>query len=262
MQLILSPLSWLLLAALLACLPQRERRWRAVRTIACVLAAVAALAMTPWFANLLLGRLENAERAPPGCSRSPPSVAVVLAGGVTQRASGPHDVAVLGLASRRRIDRAVAWWQAGEGRRLVMSGGNWFGEGISDAELMSRYAQGVGVPASAITLEARSRTTWESARRLAAMRPRPPARLVLVTSALHMPRAAYAMRSAGFDICALPADRRQVRAGFPGVLIPQRSALAKTESALHEIVGLAWYRWRAWRESPPLESARADAGNR
>lgn len=258
MQLILSPLSWLLLAALLACLPLQGRYRRALRLTGCALALVAALAMTPWFANLLLGRLENAERASLRCVRSPPSIAVVMAGGVTARASRPDDVAVLGLASRRRLDRAVAWWRERDGRRLVMSGGNWFGDGVSDAELMSRYAQALGVPASAIALEPHSRTTWDSARRLARMRPGLPARLVLVTSALHARRAAYAMRGAGFEVCAVAADRQQVQFELPGSLVPQRSALAKTESALHEIVGLAWYRWRAWRESNAVEPA--DAG--
>ncbi len=256
MDLILSPLSWLLLAGLAACVSVRLRRRRALLGGCLALAVAATVAMTPWFANLLLGRLENAAPAPPACVSSAPSTAVVLAGGVSARASGPDDVEVLGLTTRRRVDRAVAWWRERPGRRLAMSGGNWFGDGVSDASLMSRYAQAQGVPASAIALEESSRTTWESARRLAAMRPALPARLALVTSAVHMPRAAYAMRVAGFETCPVAADRRLAPFEFPGFLLPQRSALAKTESALHEAVGLAWYRWRAWREAETRERHR------
>lgn len=244
----LSPLSWLLLALLAACAVARLRRGRRVALAACtLLGLVATVAMTPLFANLLLGWLEDARPASAHCIARPPRTAVVLAGGVTARPAGADDLSVLGLASRRRLDRAVAWWQAGEGRRLVMSGGSWFEGGVPDSTLMLRYARRLGVPASAIAVEDVSRTTWESARRLAGMQPRLPARVALVTSAAHMPRAAYAMEQAGFEVCPVAADRRRVPFELPGYLLPQRSALEKTGDGLHEAVGLVYYRWLASR---------------
>ena len=246
MWLILSPLTWLLVATLVACLSLRwgKRRRLALRACAAV-AIVAVAAMTPLVANLLLGRLENIAAGASGCASRMPTAAVVLAGGLSGRASGPDDLAVLGLASRRRLDRAVGWWREDTGRRLVMSGGSWFGDGISDAGLMLRYARRLGVPASAMSVEDRSLTTWSSARELASMRPALPKRIALVTSAAHMKRAMYAMHEAGFDACPVVADRRQVPLDFPGLLVPQRSALEKTENALHEMVGMAYYRWLA-----------------
>jgi uncharacterized SAM-binding protein YcdF (DUF218 family) len=245
MWLILSPLTWLLAALLVAGIATRWKRGHAVRVVCTAVAVASVAAMTPLVANTLLGRLENANLSSPRCRNAMPTTAVVLAGGVSGRASGPDDLAVLGLAGRRRLDRAVAWWHEGSGRELVMSGGSWFDDGIPDAALMSRYAQQLGVPASAISVEDHSLTTWESAHRLAAMRPALPKRVALVTSAAHMPRAAYAMRQAGFEVCPVVADRRQVPLDFPGLLVPQRSALEKTEDALHEMVGAVYYRWRA-----------------
>jgi len=246
MWLILSPLTWLLVAMLAACLSLRWGKRRRLALQACATVAIAAVvAMTPLVANTLLGSLENITPGAPACGSPMPTTAVVLAGGLSRRASDPDDLAVLGLASRRRLDRAVAWWHEDSGRQLVMSGGSWFGDGIPDAGLMLRYARRLGVPASVMSAEDRSLTTWASARELAAMRPALPKRIALVTSAAHMKRALYAMREAGFDACPVVADRRQVPLDFPGLLVPQRSALEKTEDALHEMVGMAYYRWRA-----------------
>ncbi|MDN5780796.1 MAG: YdcF family protein [Luteimonas sp.] len=236
----------MLVAMLAACISLRSGKRAGTVLRACVaVALVAVLAMTPLVANTLLGQLENAVPESTSCSASMPATAVVLAGGLSGRPAGPDDLSVLGLSSRRRLDRAVAWWQEDSGRHLVMSGGSWFGDGIPDASLMSRYAQQFGVPASAISMEARSLTTWESARQLAALRPALPRRVALVTSAAHMPRAVYAMEIAGFDVCTVQADRRQVPLHFPGLLVPQSSSLEKTEDALHEMVGMQYYRWRA-----------------
>lgn len=241
----LSPLSWLLLAIVAACIAIRSRRWRrALLRGAIAVGVVAVLAMTPLFANLLLAPLENAELPPPDCTSAPPDVAVVLAGGIYGTAVDADDTSVLNLPSRQRLDRAVAWWQERSGRTLVMSGGAWFDDGVPDSRRMRRYAQQRGVPEVAMRSEDVSRTTWQSAQALAGLQPELPRRVALVTSAAHMPRAAYAMREAGFTICAVAADRLHIPPDWPGVLLPQRSALEKAEIALHEWIGLVAYRMR------------------
>lgn len=239
----LSPLSWLLLAVLVACASAwMPRRRRALLSAAVVVGALAVFAMTPLFANLMLARLENAEVPPPECARAPPDVAVVLAGGLLGTAADADDTGVLNLASRRRLDRALDWWNEREGRVLVLSGGAWFDDGVPDSRRMRRYARQRGVPEPAMRGEDVSRTTWESAQQLARLQPALPRRVALVTSAAHMPRAAYAMRAAGFAVCPIAADRLHLAPEWPGVLLPQRSALEKTETALHEMVGFIHYR--------------------
>jgi hypothetical protein len=84
--------------------------------------------MTPMFANALLGWLERPPPMPAHCLASPPQVAVVLAGGVDAIPRDDNDASVLGVASRRRIERAVEWWRARPGRVIVVSGGpDWRG---------------------------------------------------------------------------------------------------------------------------------------
>jgi uncharacterized SAM-binding protein YcdF (DUF218 family) len=211
--------------------------------------AVALAAMTPLVANLLGKPLQRPVAAPLACRTATPSVAVVPGGGTDGRPRSHADFSVLNLASRRRVDRAVAWWRAREGRVLVLEGGGPQG-GIAVAELMATYAQMQGVPTAALRVENRSDDTWGNARHAARMSPPLPRRIVLVTSLIHMPRARAAFAGAGFEVCPLGADARSLPSRVPWALVPRASALANTELALHEWAGLAYYRWRGWREEP------------
>lgn len=258
---LVSPLSWLLIAVALACAAIRLARLRrGLLTAAAVIAAASIFAMTPLLANLLLGRLESGYAVPRDCTILQPDTAIVLAGGISAPASDADDDSVLQLASRRRVDRAVAWWRAGSGRHLVMSGGSSSGGKVPESTLMSSYAQRFGVPAMAMSGESASLTTWDSAQRLARLMPRLPRRVVLVTSAAHMPRAQYAMAAAGFETCPVATDRRYLPPQWPGYLIPQRSALEKSDQGLHEVVGLLYYRWLAFRSRQ--QAGEGDSGDR
>ena len=250
---LLSPLNWLLLALLFGCVGLRLRecgRWLLRACIA--LAAIGIAAMTPLVANALLGWLETPQPADAYCATSPPPLAVVLAGGVDARPAAAAQLSALGIISRRRVERAVAWQQQRLGRVLIMSGGPQYPGGVATAALMADYARRLGVSSQSVRVEATSFTTWENAHALATLRPPLPRRVALVTSAMHMPRARLALRRAGFDVCPLPADSRRIAFGLPGYLIPGSSALDKSEAALHEVVGLAYYRWRDARPVRPV----------
>ena len=246
---LLSPLSWLLLALMLApmawCLRVR-RPWMMVMCAA--LAAVSMVAMTPLTANVLGGLLARSVSVPKACNETPPSEAVVLGGGVDGTPRSRNDFAVLNLASRRRVDRAVAWWREGEGRTLVMVGGPLRHGSASGAELLAAYARTLGVPDGALRQETDSRDTWGNAHNTAGLQPRLPKRIVLVTSLIHMPRAQAAFAYAGFQVCPLGTDVRSLSPRLPWAMIPRTSALNNTEMAIHEWVGLVYYRWRERRE--------------
>jgi uncharacterized SAM-binding protein YcdF (DUF218 family) len=251
---LLSPLSWLLLALALAPLAWCLRIRRPWLIVVCgLLATIAMVGMTPLTANVLGRLLMRPVPAPRACTATPPSVAVVLGGGVAGTPRDRTDFAVLNLATRRRVDRAVAWSREGEGRTLVMVGGRLRHSNVSGAELMAAYAAMLGVPARFVRQETHSRDTWDNARNTARLQPRLPGRIVLVTSQIHMPRAQAAFSWAGFDVCPLGTDVRSLSSRLPWAMIPRTSALTNTEMALHEWVGLVYYRWRRHREdgSPP-----------
>jgi len=124
------------------------------------------------------------------------------------------------------------------GSRLLFSGGK-LGEPVSNAELMSRMAQGLGVDPNHIVLEDRSRDTKDEARIIKGMIGSAPC--ILVTSAYHMPRSMALF--AGQGIHPLPApvghlthrhERWRTDSFFPNA-----RHLEKAELVLHELLGMA-----------------------
>ena len=242
MDLLLSPLAWLAAAGLLAGVAGWLPYPGVLRVIALLVGLGSLAAMTPWVANRLLGQLER--DAPRAACASAPEVLVVLAGGVDLRPRDAADFGALNGASRRRMDAAITAWRAAPGTRLLLTGGASARHAPPIAELMAAYARWAGVPEYALRLDVESLDTRQSARAVSARIP-PGTRLGLVTSASHWPRARLAFDASGLRPCAVVADVRRLPAGLPWALIPRLGALEKTEDALHEIVGLAWYRWRA-----------------
>ena len=242
MDLLLSPLAWLAAAGLLAGVAGWLPYPGVLRVIALLVGLGSLAAMTPWVANRLLGQLER--DAPRAACASAPEVLVVLAGGVDLRPRDAADFGALNGASRRRMDAAITAWRAAPGTRLLLTGGASARHAPPIAELMAAYARWAGVPGGmrADTARALCLVSSDSTSRRKAYSG---TRLGLVTSASHWPRARLAFDASGLRPCAVVADVRRLPAGLPWALIPRLGALEKTEDALHEIVGLAWYRWRA-----------------
>lgn len=246
---LLSPLSWLMLAILMTALSMRTRiLWAKLLSITAVLGS--GLAMTPLVANTLTSYLERAVMQERDCRIEPPSTVVVLAGGVDRFVHDPVDYTVLNLATRRRVDRGVLYWREGIGRHIVLSGGIVQRGKTTHATLMHAYARWLGVPENEVLIEPRSHNTWQNAHEVATLIRKPLPRIALVTSATHMPRAVLAFESAGFRVCPIPCDFRTLPVRTPGALIPRTSSLLKTEAALHELIGLAYYHWLASRDAP------------
>ena len=144
-----------------------------------------------------------------------------------------------------------AAWLYGNWRRLpVVPSGGGIGSpgGIPYAVSMREELQRNAVPASAIWLEDRSDSTHENALYTAALlRQRGIHRIVLVTDAYHMLRAAKCFEKQGLAVIPAPCRFRT----FPPSLhlrqlIPSLEALSWDEDVLHESVGLLWYRMHGW----------------
>ncbi|HYW04916.1 MAG TPA: YdcF family protein [Gammaproteobacteria bacterium] len=211
-------------------------------------------AATPLGANALAGALEaRAQRDACPPDRAPAAI-VILAGGVRGDPDHATEVDRLRLATLRRTLAGARLARAHPAWRVIVSGGE--GGRNSEADLMANLLVQLGIGSGRITRDSRSRNTWQSAvavTRLA--RTVGVARLVLVTSAMHMPRAAAVFRAQGLALCRYPVDYRHVSPDLPGALVPQISALVKTHRALHEIVGCLWY-WLRGRFTPPQPDRR------
>jgi uncharacterized SAM-binding protein YcdF (DUF218 family) len=102
----------------------------------------------------------------------------------------------------------------------------------------------LGVAAQRIEIESVSRNTYENASlSYVAAQPKPGETWLLVTSAMHMPRAVGCFRRAGWTILPYPVDYRTSTrmAMMPGVLLADNLVLVNV--AAKEWLGLVAYRW-------------------
>ena len=101
-----------------------------------------------------------------------------------------------------------------------------------------------GIPRERLIIENKSRNTAENvAFRTRLASPRPGENWLLVTSALHMPRAVGLFRKAGFPVVAWPVDYRT--SGREGIGLFRDSAadsLQNTTIGMREWLGLIAYR--------------------
>jgi len=113
-------------------------------------------------------------------------------------------------------------------------------EGRSMAEWLVR----LGIERDRIHSENEALNTWQNATRIRAMLPKAQ-RIVLVTSAYHMPRARWAFQQQGFAVIAAPCSYKRDLAPLDLLswLVPKAHLFHESYIALHEYLGLVWYRW-------------------
>ncbi len=131
-----------------------------------------------------------------------------------------------------RLDHAVDLYRAGVAPRMVMTGGKALGDRTTEAASARAYAVARGVPAGAILVEDRSRTTLESIHAVGeVMRANGLANAVFVSDRPHMLRV---LRMAGDD--GIPAW------GSPTETSPiEHDLLGQIDATLHELGALAQY---------------------
>ena len=147
-----------------------------------------------------------------------------------------------------RIDRAAALYFAGRAPKILLSGGALEGK-VSEARIMAKVLRQRGVPESALILENDSRHTYENAQFSdRVMQHAQLKRALLVTSALHMPRALATFIQRGID--TLPASSApQITLPDDETLnpwVPHIRSLEASRTIIKEYLGLLGYWMRGW----------------
>ncbi len=183
------------------------------------------------------------ERPASGAGR-PVTGIIVLGGGADGHAADSPQLAALN-ESAERYTEAVALARRLPDAKVVFTGGSgaFIAAGKPEAEIAGRLFEALGVPKERITLESRSRDTYENALFTARiLSPKPGERWLLVTSAWHMPRAMGCFRRAGFAVEAWPVDYRTAGRFEPlrfHSSIPE--GLRRIDFIVREYIGLAVY---------------------
>lgn len=238
--LLLFPLNLLLPAALGLLL---QHRWRKAIWISWVSLALLCVFSTRIGALLLTMPLET-QSTPLSVVPSTAQAIVVLGGGRQSHAPEYGNNDVPGYIALARLQYAAHLHRA-SGLPILVTGGKPDGSVESEAEVMARSLHDdFGVATR--WQEQASDTTADNARLSAPiLRNAGVQRVLLVTDAMHMPRAVRSFRAQGIEVVAAPtvffsSERLTLNDWLPG-----GEGLRRSNYALHEWIGALWYALRS-----------------
>ncbi len=226
-------------------------------TIPIALALVVLLASSNgWVSEWLVRSLEY-QYLPP--ASLPTADAIVVLGGATKPPIPPRpwvDVSEEG----DRVFHAANLYKAGKAPKIILSGGrvDWEGDNVfPESQDMATLLESMGVPATVLIQEPNSRNTRENAVNVKQiMQAQNIKTVLLVTSALHMPRSLWIFRKLGIEATPAPTDflvtnetHAEMQSSLPAItlnLLPEAERLRSTTRALKEYVGIGVYWLRGW----------------
>ncbi len=244
-QLILPPAGLLLAAAAgLVC----YRRYWARFVLAVIVLVFWLLALEPVH-DVLLQPLENRYAALPDTDRHSWQTAqaiVLLGGGIYAQAPEFGGRDSLDKDALMRTVYAARLAQQGD-FDVYTTGGIVLNEDARpEGVIMAEWLRWLGVSPERIHIEAEAKNTWLNARYIHQMlAPSGIRRILLVTSAYHMSRAVWCFQQQGFEVVAAPVAFRVRRRAYDLLSwLPSATVLNESCDALHEYLGILWYRIR------------------
>lgn len=212
------------------------------------------LSSNTWSSSLMVRSLER-QYVPHG--EIPTAEAIVVLGGATKSAIFPRPMVDLAEEGDRLV-YAAKLYQQHKAPLIIVTGGRikWLGSGIPEAKDMAYLLQMMGVSSRAIIQEPNALNTYENAVYVREILDELNIKQVLlVTSALHMPRAIKVFRHLGIDAIAAPTDFLSgddftlSDGGFKANLlkaIPDVDRLKNFTKALREYIGTVVYSLKGW----------------
>lgn len=233
--LLLSPL-WLSLALMLLAKLSRRQVWGWLAALVLIIPAM------PICANWLSIWAEGPYRWQPADSGPRVDAVVVLSGFMEAKVKdgGLH----WDLQDADRLQAGVALMKSERAHRLVFTGGRypWGPDGALEGEAAKRLAMEWGIHGPLIDVSAEVVNTEQEAKAVRRLFSEPTPRILLVTSAFHMPRAQALFERQGFVVIDWPVDYKQSNNAFTWLqLLPRAEALSLSTIMLREMLGRAYY---------------------
>lgn len=212
-------------------------------TLFCLSSIIFYIFSIPAIANTVVWKLENARSNPALCNVDNQAPLVVLGGGIDYYVPSNSPYEVLQQDSLIRTLRAPEY-ASNETQFYLLGGGK--NERIL-AEIMKQLLLQSQVDANNIFMETSSKSTYENAQALRAMLP--PSQtptITLLTSMLHVKRAAATFEKQGYTVCHIGVDTQYSVPKAPVSLLPYLSGLQKSTLVLHEWIALFVYRVKGY----------------
>lgn len=231
---------------------------RAARPLILVAILLLYLGSNRWVAYSLVRSLEyqHVPAEPP-----PAAGAIVVLGGGTRSDDPPRPIVEVNEAGDRLLYGAYLYRQGLADRVLVTGGAiEWLAADdiAPEATSMGALMAFLGVPTESLWLEAQSRNTYENAVYSREMLDAAGIDdILLVTSAMHMPRSLALFEAQDLAVTPAPTDFLVSQAEWEHLwtpdlraqainLLPNAEYLAYTSRALKEYIGIAIYGLRGW----------------
>jgi uncharacterized SAM-binding protein YcdF (DUF218 family) len=231
----------------------RRSRWVPLPVVLALI--VLLLGSNSWVANSLVRSLEW-QHIPVG--KLPTADAIVLLGGATKSAFPPRPAVDLSEEGDRVL-YAAQLYREGKAPVVIASGGriDWRGGGLAESSDMADILVSLGVPNSAILQDSKSLNTYQNAVNVRQIiQERGIRRVLLVTSAMHMPRSLRIFQRQGIEAIPAPTDflitQQEINepSSSPQAtllnLVPDADRLQNTTRALKEYIGTVVYHLRGW----------------
>jgi uncharacterized SAM-binding protein YcdF (DUF218 family) len=251
----LYPAGLILLLILLALVLRSRRR---LQTAVLVLTAlVVFLSGNRWVAQSLARSLEW--RYLP-LDPVPSAEVVVVLGGGTESEQFPRPIVEVTSAGDRVL-YAGSLYKEGKAEYILLSGGNitWLGgRTTTPSEDMARVLEMMEIPRDVMWMQTKSQNTYEDALYSSQiLKEKGVDRILLVTSAQHMPRSVALFEHQGIEVIPAPVDYTVTQAGWDNLfsfdlqnflvnLVPQSGSMSLISSVLKEYIGMWVYHLRGW----------------
>jgi len=174
------------------------------------------------------------------------AVIVLLGGGVYENAPEYGGQDMLHTSALLRTDYAL-YLAKKTGMDVYATGGRPLNvPQDAEGDVMRRWLIAHGLNKDHVFAETKANNTWENAKYVQSLLAKQGVSdVVLVTSAWHMPRSVWCFESQGLQVIPAPTDylTKQGRYDVRSYL-PSGDALHESIWALHEYLGLWFYRWR------------------
>ncbi len=185
----------------------------------------------------------------------PKADAIVILGGATKSPVEPRPMVDINEHGDRLL-YAVKLYQEEKAPLIIAAGGriSWSGNTRSESEDMAELLQLMGIPANVIIQEPNSLNTYQNAVNVRQILVNQGInRIILITSAFHLPRSLLIFKKLGIEAIPAPTDfwvtEDEAPPSLEGTILgflPDAHRLSLTTLALKEYIGMIVYRLRGW----------------
>lgn len=234
------------------------RHWKRLQTAALLLAFVLVLIAGNRWVSFWLARSLEWRYLP--LNPVPQAEVIVVLGGGTESEQYPRPMVEVNSAGDRVL-YAAKLYKEGKAPYLLLSGGNitWYdGRTMTPAGEMANLLAMMDIPQSAMWLQPKSQNTYEDALYCSQiLKEKGIQRVLLVTSAQHMPRSVALFQRQGIAVIPAPVDYTVTQPGWDDLFspdpqtiavnfMPNVGSLSLTTGILKEYLGLWVYHLRGW----------------